>query len=704
VTAPLEPDRSQIEIFTAALFCHAGNDGFVSVRAFYEGNSSKPFRITPTSMKGGLAFLNEAAVDDARRAAQDPKKVVFCPPLAVFSNSKRAREIDIAEGLALSVECDERPQAAHAELESILGPATVVVRSGGVWTDPQTGEAHDKLHLHWRLREPARGKDALARLKQARDIATRIVGGDPSNKPVCHPIRWPGSWHRKATPTLCSIATADHRQEIDLDVALPALVAAAPKADDFATNQTTANGQDSTPPSDWAELLAGIVSAKSYHDTTVRLAAKLLRSGMKDGAAVNTLRAWMSLSVGQRDERWQTRYDDIPRSVRTAREKIGLEGEHQVKVFWHGDIDYRASRPQLVQDVIPEVGHGLISGQWGTYKTFAALELAHSCMSGVPFLGHEIMRRNGVLFIALEGTDEVPIRLQAVIDDRGKITGPAPFAWIETCPPLIGKNAADEICEIIAPIAKRFEEKFALPLVQVTIDTMIAGAGYTKDGQESDAAATQAVMNTMKAVAKRTRSFVFGVDHFGKAIETGTRGSSAKEGSGDVVIALLGDKSITGEVTNTRLALRKRRGGPNGEEHPFSVRVVAMGTDIFDKAMSTLVIDWGTAHSPQTTTQDQRWSKSLRLLRQVLMNVLVDHGKEQRPYPDGPMVRAVDVEIVRQEFYRCYLAEGDTEANKQAARRNAFFRAGRDAQARGLIATRTSDGLTLMWLTTPEPA
>jgi hypothetical protein len=34
-----------------------------------------------------------------------------------------------------------------------------------------------------------------------------------------------------------------------------------------------------------------------------------------------------------------------------------------------------------VQDVIPEVGHGLWSGQWGTFKTFGALELAHSCLS-----------------------------------------------------------------------------------------------------------------------------------------------------------------------------------------------------------------------------------------------------------------------------------------------------------------------------------
>ena len=73
-------------------------------------------------------------------------------------------------------------------------------------------------------------------------------------------------------------------------------------------------------------------------------------------------------------------------------------------------------------------------------------------------------------------------------------------------------------------------------------------------------------MNTLRQVAGRGGCFVLAVDHFGKAIETGTRGSSAKEGSADVVLALLGDKSVSGEVTNTRLALRKRRGGANGQE------------------------------------------------------------------------------------------------------------------------------------------
>ncbi|HKD36614.1 MAG TPA: AAA family ATPase, partial [Pirellulales bacterium] len=83
--------------------------------------------------------------------------------------------------------------------------------------------------------------------------------------------------------------------------------------------------------------------------------------------------------------------------------KLGNDEADTNKVYWHGEVDFRKSRPHLVQDCIPEVGHGLIAGQWGTFKTFGTFDLAHSIMSGEPWLGYEIMRRGGVLFIALEG-------------------------------------------------------------------------------------------------------------------------------------------------------------------------------------------------------------------------------------------------------------------------------------------------------------
>ena len=241
----LEPDRDQLEIFVEALFRYAGGQGFVSLRAFYEDDSVRPFRITPTSLAGGLPFLIDVAEDDARRAANCPKPVVFCPPLATFRSNNGATEKDIAEGLALSVECDADPQTARARLEQILGPATAIIRSGGIWTDPQTGEQADKLHLHWRLAEPATGK-ALTLLKQARAAATRLAGGDPSNVPVVHPIRWPGSWHRKAEPRLCMIETADPDHEIVLELALDALETAAP-APGGADNASGDNGGRAPP-------------------------------------------------------------------------------------------------------------------------------------------------------------------------------------------------------------------------------------------------------------------------------------------------------------------------------------------------------------------------------------------------------------------------------------------------------------------------
>jgi hypothetical protein len=85
------------------------------------------------------------------------------------------------------------------------------------------------------------------------------------------------------------------------------------------------------------------------------------------------------------------------------------------------------------------------------------------------------------------------------------------------------------------------------------------------------------------------------------------------------------------------------------------------------------------------------------VLRQALMNVLVDHDREQRPFADGPLVRAVDIEVVRQEFHRSYPAEGDAAA-KKAIRQKAFRRAVIAAQQQNLVGVRQVNGLTLVWL------
>jgi hypothetical protein len=238
-------DQDQIRTFVDAIFRNAKMEGFVSLRAFYQDGDNKSFRITsleigisddPRSAKkeldqGRADVLAIVATREANHAAQEPRPVNFCPPLAVFNNRKQAREEDIIQGLVISVEADSRPMAAWERLEKILGPATVVVESGGIWKDPETNETEPKLHLHWRLTRPATDKDALAKLKQARTLAATIVGGDPTNNPVNHPIRWPGGWHRKNNPPRLARIMASNECEIDLDTALARLIEAAPEID-----------------------------------------------------------------------------------------------------------------------------------------------------------------------------------------------------------------------------------------------------------------------------------------------------------------------------------------------------------------------------------------------------------------------------------------------------------------------------------------
>jgi hypothetical protein len=88
------------------------------------------------------------------------------------------------------------------------------------------------------------------------------------------------------------------------------------------------------------------------------------------------------------------------------------DGPSVIPLRWHGEADLQADRPWLVKHLLPEVGTALLSGQWGTAKTFVALDLATAVMTGRSFAGRRVMRRGGVLFLPAEGAFEIPIRLK----------------------------------------------------------------------------------------------------------------------------------------------------------------------------------------------------------------------------------------------------------------------------------------------------
>ena len=299
--------------------------------------------------------------------------------------------------------------------------------------------------------------------------------------------------------------------------------------------------------------------------------------------------------------------------------------------------------------------------------------LLASIGTGQPFLGHMVKRQCGALLIAAEGANQVRLRRDAVVREKCGDVKHLPFCWYKTDTIAVAEGCGQDADRDGAAGRRRVAGEFGLPLGLVIIDTITACAGYPQAGGENDAATGMAIMGVLKAVAEACNCFVFGVGHLGKNVEAGTRGTGAKEDAADVVWVCLGEKQLSGSVTDTRLAVRKNKSGLQGEEYPFTMRVVeAPEPDEDGDPITSLVVDWQPAGAPgspkpgpdpwaQSRRQDQR-TAVLRLKR-VLMEILADRGVDLPIPPDGPTVRMVDQEIVREQFYRHTPAEG-TAAQK----------------------------------------
>ncbi len=73
------------------------------------------------------------------------------------------------------------------------------------------------------------------------------------------------------------------------------------------------------------DLADAIRSGDAYHESLVRLSAKRASAGMNEAAINSELRALMDASEGPRDERWESRRNDVERITRSAVEKFYRE-------------------------------------------------------------------------------------------------------------------------------------------------------------------------------------------------------------------------------------------------------------------------------------------------------------------------------------------------------------------------------------------
>ena len=212
-------DLRQTPALLDVLYRYADPDSYCALRVFpHERGQPPPWAADVKA--GDVAGLIEAITRGARYAATSTTPTVFCPATGcTFRQPGTAKTRDIAEGLALAVELDDGNTAVVlARLEALIGAPTLVVLSGSLWADPETGELHPKRHAYWRLSEAARDEADQMLLYAARRNAAVLTGADPTGAALAHCYRWPGSLNRKRPdhPVLCTVDRINPDAEIHL--------------------------------------------------------------------------------------------------------------------------------------------------------------------------------------------------------------------------------------------------------------------------------------------------------------------------------------------------------------------------------------------------------------------------------------------------------------------------------------------------------
>ena len=203
----VEPDPAQIETFLDVVFGYS--EGLIPVRGFVDmgqGKEGRPHNIwidADATAPGKLAtFANWAWREGA---------AVYVIPGTVAA-AGQAKSVDVLQMQALVVDLDAGDIPAKLDhLLRHLGQPTLIIESGG-----RTSEGASKLHVWWRMTEPAEGA-ALAKLCRLRGEIALKVGGDTHFRSAHQPIRVAGSvYHKHGHQRLVQIR--EHRTiEVDLD-------------------------------------------------------------------------------------------------------------------------------------------------------------------------------------------------------------------------------------------------------------------------------------------------------------------------------------------------------------------------------------------------------------------------------------------------------------------------------------------------------
>ena len=220
----------------------------------------------------------------------------------------------------------------------------------------------------------------------------------------------------------------------------------------------------------------------------------------------------------------------------------------------------------LIHGVLPQGAFSALYGPPGSFKSFIALDIAHSIATGRPWMGKEVTEAGAVLYIAGEGFGGIGARIKALKIHHQTENG-APIYVIRH---QLNLRSSIEDFNALVLAVEILVQQSGIEFKQIVIDTLARAFG---GGDENSASDMMQFVVTCGHIQKIVQGAgLLFIHHSGKDSSRGMRGSSSLLAAVDTELELLRiEDSMKGLV---RIA--KQKDGSDNERYGFEMVTVEL--------------------------------------------------------------------------------------------------------------------------------
>lgn len=291
------------------------------------------------------------------------------------------------------------------------------------------------------------------------------------------------------------------------------------------------------------------------------------------------------------------------------------------------DFLHRHPPKWLIKKVLPQAALGVLFGESGSGKSFAALDMAMATARGIDWRGRKV-KRCRVAYIAAEGVGGFRNRVDAYT--RANNLDPQEFRdWfriIERAPNMMEKKDALELAKALLAWGH---------VGLVVVDTW---AQVTPGANENAGDDMGKALGHCKGLHTATRAMILLIHHSGKDQSRGARGWSGLKAAADV------EMEVVHNAGARVLEITKQKDGESGMRFGFVLAKVPLGMDEDGEVFDSCVVQFSAVSEALAPQAIKNPLEGLGPYGVCVMQVLEDFQRDQST---GIEIKAIKEEALR---------------------------------------------------------